>query len=727
MGSSSIINIQRDSGLPLLSLPLITTQADSDISKIVILNTIRNAGGQDWKVLVVDENSKKLVEGAVKEEEILNLNVSNVEQLEHRRVSNPDMDALYILSPESYVVDCLMADFEVGRYRKAFLVWTSFLDPQQRSRLDRSQIARERIADFHVMNINFYPRESRLITFRDPWSFPVLFHPSCNDLIRRHLENLAQKVVSLCASLGEYPIIRYYRPRSPTHEAGVMCSHLARFIQNELDQFAQYQRDFPPQTNRPRGVLLVVDRSMDLFAPLLHEFTYQAMVHDLLPVKDGDKIVYKTVVNEGSAKEEVKEMEIGEHDRVWVDYRHMHMKDMLGKLGEDFAKFRAANPQFADDNDKTNVNTIKDMLGGLTEFQEGKNAYTLHLNMAQECMNYFQARKLLEVSSIEQSFATGLDENYKKAKNLTAQLVQLLDDDSVVPPDRLRLLLLYIIYRGGLLGGDIRKLMAHAALPPKDGQVIANLELLGVRVEKPLKDEKPPVQPIFNRRNPPPESAELSLNRYELAVKQMLEDQIQGSLDPTAFPFTRPQTETDSALVAQEMQSQQASLRSAKPTWARTRSVDQPRQRIIVFMAGGATYGESRACYEVSATYNRDVYLATTHMLTPGLFLRQVGDLGVDRRRLDLPSERPKPTAPAHLFEREAPPAPTPQPQKKKPVSTAHLNPPAPPEALMAGMSINSNGSGNSPASSGSGKHEKKDKDKKEKKEKKEKKYRFFK
>lgn len=47
MGSSSIINIQRDSGLPLLSLPLITTQADSDISKIVILNTIRNAGGQD--------------------------------------------------------------------------------------------------------------------------------------------------------------------------------------------------------------------------------------------------------------------------------------------------------------------------------------------------------------------------------------------------------------------------------------------------------------------------------------------------------------------------------------------------------------------------------------------------------------------------------------------------------------------------------------------------------
>lgn len=341
------------------------------------------------------------------------------------------------------------------------------------------------------------------------------------------------------------------------------------------------------------------------------------------------------------------------------------------------------------------MDTIKDMLAGLTEFQEGKNAYTLHLNMAQECMKYFQDRKLLEVSSIEQSFATGLDENYKKAKNLAAQLVQLLDDDAVIPTDRLRLLLLYIMYRGGLLGGDIRKLMAHAQLPGQDGQVIANLELLGLRVEKPLRDEKPPVQPLFNRRAPESESGELSLSRYELGLKQMLEQQVRGTLDPNVFPFTRPHTDTDGGMAAQEILSQQASLRSAKPTWARTRSADQPRQRIIVFMAGGATYAESRACYEISQTYGRDVFLATSHMLSPGLFMRQVADLSVDKRRLDIPAERSKPTAPAHLFERDTPPVPkAPPPQKKKPVSTAHLNPPAPPEALMANMSLGANGSG---------------------------------
>jgi syntaxin-binding protein 1 len=157
------------------------------------------------------------------------------------------------------------------------------------------------------------------------------------------------QIASLCVTLGEYPVIRYYRPRTPTHEASVLCSHLARFVQEELDQYAGVNRDYPPHTSRPRGVLFIVDRSMDLFSPLLHEFTYQAMSHDLLPIKDGDKVTYKTVINEGSPNEEMKDMEIGDHDRIWVDYRHLHMKDVLERLADDFAKFRAANPQFAEE------------------------------------------------------------------------------------------------------------------------------------------------------------------------------------------------------------------------------------------------------------------------------------------------------------------------------------------------------------------------------------------
>ena len=159
---------------------------------------------------------------------------------------------------------------------------------------------------------------------------------------------LANKIVSICVSLGEYPTIRYYRTSNPIHQAGVLCSHLARFVQEGLDQYASFNEDFPPPSPRPRGVLLITDRTMDLFAPLIHEFTYQAMVHELLPVKEGDKVFYTTVFNRGSPNEEQREMELGENDKIWLENRHLHMKDLLEKLVADFNRFRAENPQFAD-------------------------------------------------------------------------------------------------------------------------------------------------------------------------------------------------------------------------------------------------------------------------------------------------------------------------------------------------------------------------------------------
>ena len=107
---------------------------------------------------------------------------------------NPSMDAIYILSPQAHIVDCLLADIDRRRYKQCFLVWTSVLDPQLRRKIDGSPFAKQAIAGFETLTIDFFPRESHLVTFRDPWSFPVLFHPACNGLVRKHMQDLAQKV-----------------------------------------------------------------------------------------------------------------------------------------------------------------------------------------------------------------------------------------------------------------------------------------------------------------------------------------------------------------------------------------------------------------------------------------------------------------------------------------------------------------------------------------------------
>ncbi|KAL2133894.1 hypothetical protein VTI74DRAFT_1459 [Chaetomium olivicolor] len=180
----------------------------------------------------------------------------------------------------------------------------------------------------------------------------------------------------------------------------------------------------------------------------------------------------------------------------------------------------------------------------------------------------------------------------------------------------------------------------------------------------------------------------------------MLEHLCAGHLDTSLFPYVIPPAEAGS-----ESLSHQTSLRSAAPRWASAnRRQAENRQRIIVFVAGGATYSEARACYEVSEKHNRDVFLATSHMVTPGKFIADLRMLKADRRRLDLPMDRPPPKAPAHLFERPAPPQPQVPPQQagqpRVGMGMGQQMPPGgprPPVKALAGMTLHGgSGSGSS-------------------------------
>lgn len=105
------------------------------------------------------------------------------------------MDAIYLLSPQHHIVETLVADLEKGRYQRAHLLWTNALTRRLRDRIASSRASRS-IAGEHELCIDFFPRESHVVTFRDPYSFPMLYNPKCNDLVKDHMETLARKVGS---------------------------------------------------------------------------------------------------------------------------------------------------------------------------------------------------------------------------------------------------------------------------------------------------------------------------------------------------------------------------------------------------------------------------------------------------------------------------------------------------------------------------------------------------
>ncbi|KAL2128482.1 hypothetical protein VTI74DRAFT_9114 [Chaetomium olivicolor] len=108
-----------------------------------IIDAIRRTAQNEWKVLVIDEFTKRVIDSSVNEDDILNHNIANIECIEDRREVNTDMDAIYILSPQPHIVECLLADFERRRYRRGFVIWTGVLPDALQRKLD---VARRQMA-----------------------------------------------------------------------------------------------------------------------------------------------------------------------------------------------------------------------------------------------------------------------------------------------------------------------------------------------------------------------------------------------------------------------------------------------------------------------------------------------------------------------------------------------------------------------------------------------------
>lgn len=277
---------------------------------------------------------------------------------------------------------------------------------------------------------------------------------------------------------------------------------------------------------------------------------------------------------------------------------------------------------------------MKNMLYSLPHFQEMRDKYSLHISIVCECMKIFEEHKLSSVGVIEQNCATGLTSEGKIPKTILEEMVPLLDDSSLSKTDKIRLIMLYIIYKNGLFQGDLDKLSKHSNLSPKDVSVLKNLEYLGVRVIKPLNDTKSRRKPILEAGNNSENSYELS--RFTPLCKTLIEKYINGNLSYTLFPSTKNVHEK-----TQNIASIHGSLRTGKPTWAKKNDpVRESAQRILIFIVGGATYSESRICYELSKTHDRDIILITTNMITTKKWLQNLSMLKLPRESLGLPIDQ---------------------------------------------------------------------------------------
>jgi len=589
-----------------------------------MIRSINPATGAGWKALIVDQESMRILSACCRMYDIMEENVTVVEKIDIARQPLPSLEAIYFITPKSESVDFLINDFrkkDKPTYACAHIFFTSKLPDSEFQKISGSN-ASSRIKTLKEFNMEFLAYESQVFHM-DMNDGLVQFFSANGDPISTK-ELVASRLVTMMATLNEYPIIRYAQSQR-------LAQALAQSTQQRLDALARSAVGWNP--NEERATLLILDRTLDPLAPLLHEFTYQAMIYDVLDVEN-DKYIYTFQTNSGVPGK--KEVILGENDVLWPVLRHMHIADTIEWVIESFNDFCKNNKATKLTGGKQ-VESLKDMseaMRAMPQYTEMLAKYSLHINMANTAMEVFNTRGLERIAQIEQDMATGEDAERHTVKNVISRLPPILSDPGVSREDKLRLLIIYIISQEGIKDSDRKRLMDLAGVSIADQATISNISNLGVTLNKGAKGKNKGKKKDTRKKRR--DDVPYELSRFAPTLSSILEDLAQDKLDATEFPFVREDPTFSSGKGASSSKNEKVSLKGAgskQPRWAdKGKKKDDGKPsfqgpRLIVFIAGGMTYSEMRTAYEISQAHQRVVFVGSTHAMTPKKFLDDLAHL----------------------------------------------------------------------------------------------------
>ena len=243
------------------------------------------------------------------------------------------------------------------------------------------KVVQEQFADYIVINPDLFSLDLTIPkriwgTSPDAWNTEAL-------------ERSTDGLIGVLLSLKKKPLIRY-------EKNSLLAKKLATEVRYKITQedtlFDFRKVDTPP-------ILLILDRRDDPITPLLSQWTYQAMVHELLGIHNG-RVDLKNVPD---IRKELQEVVLSQdQDPFFKKNMYLNFGDLGGNIKDYVEQYQSKTKT------SSNIESIADMkrfIEDYPEFRKLSGNVSKHVTIVGELSRRVGTESLLEVSEVEQSLA----------------------------------------------------------------------------------------------------------------------------------------------------------------------------------------------------------------------------------------------------------------------------------------------------------------------------------
>lgn len=501
------------------------------------------------KVLLMDRETTSIVSMVYAQSEILQKEVYLFERIDTSgRETMKHLNCIVYLRPTRENIDLLAQELRMPKYGLYFIYFSNVISKQDVKILaeaDDQEVVRE-VQEFygdyiavnpHLFSLNLVGCCQNL-----SWSPPVL-------------SRTIQGLTSVLLSLKKCPMIRY---QNSSEMARRLADSVRQVIGKEAALFEFRKTDVPP-------ILLILDRRDDAVTPLLNQWTYQAMVHELLTINN-NRINLSNVP--GITKDLQEVVLSAEHDEFYSNNMYMNFGEIGSNIKELMEEFQKKSKSHA------KVESIADMKAFVEtypQFKKMSGTVSKHVTIVGELSRLVGAHLLLEVSETEQEIACQGDHSA-----LLQRIRALLASDKVRHIDMLRLVMLYALRYESHSNNDLAGL-------------VDALRQRGVSAE-----HRSMVQSILDYGGKKGRGSDLFGNQDAVAITKRLLKGLKGV--ENVYTQHKPLLTTliDNLI--------KGKLKEASYPYLGTSQLRDRPQDIIIFIIGGCTYEESLAVHTFNKT-----------------------------------------------------------------------------------------------------------------------------